>query len=87
MLPTGAIAADTAIAALPTALLLPNDASLAAFLVERLRDFVSQGPDLPMILVAEPERQLGGRRLDQTVSRSAPVKESILDSYATKEVA
>jgi ATP-dependent DNA helicase RecQ len=87
VLPTGAIAADTALAALPTALLLPNDASLAAFLVERLRDFVSQCPDLPMILVAEPERQLGGRRLDQTVSRSAPVKESILDSYATKEVA
>lgn len=87
VLSTQAVASDTAIAALPTALLLPRDPSLAAFLIERLRAFSIQWPDLPMIVVAEPDRLLGGRRLDQTISRSAPVKESVLDSYATKEVA
>lgn len=82
VLSAGSITANTAIAALPSALLLPGDSSLAAFLLARMRAFSDAWPNLPMIVVAESERLLAGRRLDQTVSSLAPIKEAILDSFS-----
>jgi ATP-dependent DNA helicase RecQ len=70
---------QTAIAGVPTALLLPDSPALAAFLLERLSDFATKWPDLPIIVVAEADRLLSGRRLDQTVSTRAPLSEEMLD--------
>lgn len=82
VLSTAAMSASTAIAGLPTALLLPTDSGQAAFLLARLRGFAQRWPDLPVLVVAEPDRLLAGRRLDQTVSASAPIKEALLESLA-----
>ena len=67
------------IAGLPTALLLPDHAEIAALLIARLRAFSTHWPDLPMLVVAPPDRVIDGRRLDQTVSTSAPISECTLD--------
>lgn len=75
---------ETALAARPTALLLPDGEDLAAFLIGRLRHFADRWPDLPLLVVAEPERRISGRRLDQTVSASAPIGEDLLDEIARK---
>jgi ATP-dependent DNA helicase RecQ len=72
--------AQTAIAGLPTALLLPDSAAGASFSIARLRDFSLMWQHLPMIIVAESDRLLAGRRLDQVVSTSAPIPEQLLDS-------
>jgi len=76
------LTAQTAIAGVPTALLLPDSSALAAFLISRLRDFSDNWPGLPMIVVAEPDRLIAGRRLDQTISMSAPLMEDVLDALA-----
>jgi ATP-dependent DNA helicase RecQ len=80
VLSTEAISDSTSIAGVPTALLLAKDSASGGFLLERLRHFAERWPDLPMIVVAEPYRLLEGRRLDQTVSISAPIAEMLLES-------
>jgi len=75
-----AMTSQTAIAGLPTAFLLPDDKGLARFLVAHLRSISVAWPNLPMIVIAEPDRLLVGRRIDQTVSTSAPIRENALDS-------
>lgn len=80
VLSTSAMSDSTVIAGLPTALLLPQDSGHAVFLLERLRLFAQRWPNLPMIVVAGPDRLLQGRRLDQTVSASAPIAEVLLES-------
>jgi ATP-dependent DNA helicase RecQ len=80
VLSTAAMSTSTTIAGLPTALLLPRNLGNASFILERLRHFAQRWPNLPMIVVAEPDRVLAGRRLDQTVSTYAPIAEETLDS-------
>lgn len=80
VLGTEAMSDSTAIAGLPSALLLPEDSGSAGFLLERLRHFAQRWPHLPMIVVAESGRLLEGRRLDQTVSTFAPIAELHLES-------
>jgi ATP-dependent DNA helicase RecQ len=70
---------QTAIARVPTALLLPPSPLLAEFLLERMANFSAKWPDLPMIVVAEADRLIASRRLDQTVSGRAPLSEEMLD--------
>lgn len=70
---------QTAIARVPTALLLPASPVLAEFLLERMAEFSARWPDVPMIVVAEADRLVAGRRLDQTVSGRAPLSEEMLD--------
>jgi ATP-dependent DNA helicase RecQ len=77
---TSAMSDSTVIAGLPTALLLPQDSRHAVFLLERMRLFSQRRPNLPIIVVGEPDRLLEGRRLDQTVSASAPITELLLES-------
>lgn len=74
--------AQTALAALPTALLLPSGDPLAEFLLLRIRQTSAKWPELPMIVVAPPDRLVSGRRLDQTVSSSAPISEDLLDRFS-----
>ena len=70
---------QTAVGGLGTALLLPSSAALADFLIGRLRAAAEKWPHLPMIVIAEADRLADGCRLDQTISRSAPISEDALD--------
>jgi ATP-dependent DNA helicase RecQ len=70
---------QTALAGVATALLLPDRGAVADFLIGRMRAASAKWPMLPMLIVAEPDRLADGRRLDQTVSRSAPISEDLLD--------
>jgi ATP-dependent DNA helicase RecQ len=76
---------QTALAPVPTSLLLPPSPSVAQFMIDRAHAFVGQWPDLPMIIVAEPDRLLGGRRLDQTASSTAPIGEEVLDQLTLQK--
>lgn len=78
-----AMAGQTALAGVATAVLLPESDALSDFLLTRVSDFSKRWPDLPMIVVASPNRLISGRRLDQTVSCSAPIREEVLDSLAS----
>ena len=75
----------TQMAGLPTALLLPPSVALAEFLITKMRAFSARWPTLPIILVAEPDRMVDGRRLDQTASNSAPIHEDLLDQLIAKD--
>jgi ATP-dependent DNA helicase RecQ len=70
---------QTALAGLGTALFVPASGGLADFLIGRMRSASEKWAGLPMIVVAEADRLADGRRLDQTVSRSAPISEDLLD--------
>jgi ATP-dependent DNA helicase RecQ len=72
----------TQIAAVPTALFLPQAPGLAEFLLERMRAFSDKWPTVPLLIVAEPDRLLSGRRLDQSVTPAAPIAEEVLDMLA-----
>ncbi len=65
------------LANMPTAILLPTDAFRAEAMLDRIDDFRSNS-SAPLLVVAQPERVLRGRRLDQTVSRCAPYAEDQL---------
>ncbi|HEX8223785.1 MAG TPA: DEAD/DEAH box helicase [Allosphingosinicella sp.] len=75
-----AMTAQTALARRATAFLLPPDGTSASFVLARLSAFAAF-EELPIMVVAEPDRRLSGRRLDQTVSKSAPIPESLLESF------
>ncbi|PSO19510.1 MULTISPECIES: DEAD/DEAH box helicase [Bradyrhizobium] len=78
------IGSQTKFAAVPTAVVLPDDPALASFLIGRLNEFRSISPNIPIVVVAEPHRMLGGRRLDQTLSTSAPIHEQMLDTLTKR---
>lgn len=73
---------ETSLARLPTAVLLPPDDGSASRLLARCRAFIAAAPGLAVAVVARPERMVGDRRLDQTVSRLAPYAEAWLVSLA-----
>jgi ATP-dependent DNA helicase RecQ len=67
------------LARVPSAVLLPNEDWVTESMLDRLIDFNSGGGPT-MIVVARPDRVIRGRRLDQTVSRQAPISEELLRS-------
>ncbi|AWV19818.1 hypothetical protein A3862_29700 (plasmid) [Methylobacterium sp. XJLW] len=71
-----------ALAWTPTAVLLPADATVAAALLVRCRAHAAARPSLPLAVVGRGAREVSGRRLDQAVSRLAPITEAMLDGLA-----
>jgi hypothetical protein len=76
-------------ASLPTAVLLPRSDDIAAQLLRRSRHFLLTAPEITLCVVGRPEREIAGRRLDQSVSRHAPYEEVMLASFpaSSREVA
>ena len=76
-------------ASLPTAVLLPRSDDIAAQLLRRSRDFLLTAPEITLCVVGRPEREIAGRRLDQSVSLHAPYDEVMLTSFpaSSREVA
>ncbi len=72
-------------ARLPTALLLPHTASGGDRVVRRFSDWAAGG-DLPAVVVAEGGRIVGARRVDQWLSRFAPVSEGWLAALVGGDV-
>lgn len=72
---------EAALARLPSALLLPEEDRTAEDALTRLEAF-QRDAKVPILVVARPERNLRGRRLDQTVSRHAPYGEAMLAALA-----
>jgi ATP-dependent DNA helicase RecQ len=62
------------------AVLLPHGDILASHVLHALSAHASAWPELTWLVVCRPDRQLGGRRLDQTLSPGAPLPEAVLDS-------
>lgn len=67
----------------PTAILLPGDPIIAAALLVRCRAHTEDRPSLPLAVVGSAAREVSGRRLDQSVSRLAPITEAMLDGLAS----
>lgn len=65
-----------------TAVILPPDETAARQILRQCREIVRLCPELPLAVVARPERQIDDRRLDQTVSKYAPYAEHVLDSLS-----
>ena len=59
------------LADLASAILMPTDLLKAEEVLDRIDDLRSKS-SVPLLVVAQPERILRGRRLDQTMSRYAP---------------
>lgn len=72
----------TGLARTTTAFLLPPQDRLAERTLARIDVLSRAWPEQTLIVVARPDRELGGRRLDQTVSARAPIAESMLDELA-----
>lgn len=72
--------AEVTLARLPTALLLPQGEVSADAAVQRLADWAG-ATTWPVAIVAQGNRLIGGRRLDQSVSRHAPLPEERLDAW------
>jgi ATP-dependent DNA helicase RecQ len=77
---------ENQLANVPTAIVLPPDIIQAQLMIDRIDDFRKSYVG-PLLLVAQPERQLRGRRLDQFVSRFAPYGENQLLALAGVEEA
>ena len=67
----------------PTAILLPGDPAIAAALLARCHAHAEDRPNLPLAVVGSAAREVSGRRLDQSVSRLAPITEAMLDGLAS----
>jgi ATP-dependent DNA helicase RecQ len=65
-----------------TAFLLPQSDLLALRTIARVQSLAKAWPEQSLVVVARPDRELDGRRLDQTVSPRAPVAEVMLDELA-----
>jgi len=70
---------STSLARLATAVLLPQEGDRARLLLTRVDDLAKAWPDIPILVVGQPHRELDGRRLDQIVSARAPLSETMLD--------
>lgn len=76
---------DHKLAAVASAVLLPENTASAESLLGKIAEFRSAG-DASLLIVARPERVLRGRRLDQTLSRHAPyAEEQLPDLFAHME--
>jgi ATP-dependent DNA helicase RecQ len=75
-------AGDAVLAGIPTAVILPDDDSLAAAMLDRIPSF-RQMANVTTIVVAQPSRVIRQRRLDQTVSPHAPYSQDSLELMAT----
>lgn len=64
-----------------TAVVLSSDAIEAQLMLDRIYDFLEVSA-VPLLVVAKPERQFRGRRLDQMLSRFAPYSEAQLEALA-----
>jgi ATP-dependent DNA helicase RecQ len=73
---------DVTLARIPTAAILPDDPDLAREVLARLSVKAMLWAETPIVVVARPSRVLDDRRLDQTVSPSAPLSEDQLDVLA-----
>lgn len=69
------------LAGIPSAVVLPDDIWIAEAMLDQVVDFRRKG-DVTTIVVAQPDRVIRGRRLDQTVSRYAPYSENLLRSMS-----
>jgi ATP-dependent DNA helicase RecQ len=65
------------LAAIASAVLLPESTASTEGLLEKIEEFRRDG-NATLLIVARPERILRGRRLDQTLSRHAPYAEEQL---------
>lgn len=72
----------TGLARTTTAFLLPRQDRLALRTLARVEVLSRAWPEQTLIVVARPDRQLDGRRLDQTASARAPIAEAMLDELA-----
>lgn len=72
------------LASLSTALLLPADISGAQSMLDRINSFYANC-HVPLLVVAQPERVIRGRRLDQSITRYHPFSEDQLRSLAQRE--
>lgn len=72
---------ENQLANVSTAVILPPDVNQANFMLDRI-DFFRKSSAVPLLVVARPERQLRGRRLDQCLSRFAPYGEDQLLALA-----
>src|SRR5262249_20426784 len=73
---------STKLAAVPTAILLPDEDWIAEPMIDRIVNS-ARGDKITTIIVARPDRHIRGRRLDQTMSRHAPYSEELLQSIAS----
>ena len=67
---------DAVLAELPTALLLPAGVAMVDAVTRRFVDWAEGSPARAGAIVAPSVRPVGGRRLDQWASRSAPILEA-----------
>jgi hypothetical protein len=63
-----------------TAVLLPETDALATQVLASVRRRSEAWPETTWLVACRPSRQFAGRRLDQTLSASAPIPESVLDT-------
>lgn len=68
---------ENQLANVSTAVILPPDILQAQFIMDRI-NCLRKSSIVPLLVVARPERQLRGRRLDQIISRFAPYNEDQL---------
>jgi ATP-dependent DNA helicase RecQ len=80
-------AASESLPRLATAVLLPLSEFRALKMIDRLRQFSMNSPELTVVAIAPPERSIGDRRLDQSISRHAPFVEATLDEMVCRETA
>lgn len=73
---------NATLAGIPTAVVLPDNDWIAEGMLDQLASF-RQWAGVTTIIVAQPNRRLRGRRLDQTVSQYAPYSEDSLRSMVT----
>jgi len=77
---------ENQLANLATAVILSPDVLQAQLMIDRINDF-RKSSAVPVLVVARPERELRGRRLDQSLSRFAPYGEDQLLALAGVEEA
>ncbi|MDB5412532.1 MAG: helicase-like protein [Rubritepida sp.] len=70
----------------PTAIVLSPDIIQAQFMLDRVKNFRTSST-VPLLVVSAPERELRGRRLDQSLSRFAPYGNDQLLGLAGVEAA
>jgi ATP-dependent DNA helicase RecQ len=75
---------ENQLANMSTAVILPHDILHAQFIMDRI-NWLRKSSIAPLLVVARPERQLRGRRLDQSLSRFAPYNEDQLLALAGVE--
>ena len=70
------------LAGIPSAVLLPAEDRIAESMLDQAIEF-GRKAGATMFVVAQPDRVIRGRRLDQTVSRHAPFSEDLLRSMTS----